>query len=160
MPGLQRQGSRGRRTLPEAKAVGAAKTSLEGAERQKNAADDARRRGAEIVVETLRAVTAPAYLAKGRRGARSSTKRWSGRSARLSRRREPKHERGRGSPGRGGAPRTELPTGCARTSATSAERAHIFDDLGYALRVDCGLADPPPRTLAEHVRAADGSRPL
>jgi hypothetical protein len=29
-----------------------------------------------------------------------------------------------------------------------------FDDLVYALKVRCGLADPPPRTLAEQVRAS------
>lgn len=27
-----------------------------------------------------------------------------------------------------------------------------FDDLVYALKVRCGLADPPPRTLPEQIR--------
>ena len=29
-----------------------------------------------------------------------------------------------------------------------------FDDLAYGLKVRCGLADPPLRTLAEPVRVA------
>jgi hypothetical protein len=44
---------KGQKKLPDAMNVGMAKAALEEAERQRDAAEDARRRGAEIVVETL-----------------------------------------------------------------------------------------------------------
>lgn len=44
---------KGRKKPPQAKAVGDAKAALEEAERQQNAVDDARKRGSDIVVETL-----------------------------------------------------------------------------------------------------------
>ena len=30
-----------------------------------------------------------------------------------------------------------------------------FDDLVYALKVRCGLTDPPPRTLPEQIRIVE-----
>jgi hypothetical protein len=47
----------------------------------------------------------------------------------------------------------ELPTDHSPRPPHRRKRAVALDDLAYALKVRCGLAEPPLRTLAEHVGA-------
>jgi hypothetical protein len=145
---------KGRKKVPEARAVGNAKASLDEAERQRNAADDARRRAAEIVVETLEqhradyvqkgdetleaarsdeAAALLAYLeAVGRSATAQEVLTWL-----------------RGFPEkRNYRPTTPHVRNIGRNEPIG------FDELVDALKVRCGLADPPPRTLGDHVRAA------
>lgn len=144
----------GRKKLPAPDGVEAAQATLVETERQRDAADDARRRGAEIAVETLEqhrdeygrvaedadeaarsdeAAALSAYLdAVERSTAARETLAWL---------REFPEKRGY-------RPNTAPLRYVGRIDPIP------FSDLVYALKVRCGLADPPPRSLAEHVRAA------
>ena len=145
---------RGQKKLPDGKNVGVARATLDETERQRSAAEEARRRGAEIVVETLQqhrekwvpdadetvesarvdeAAALTTYLEAVERSTRArETLAWL-----------------KGFPEkRGYRPKTPQVFHVGRLEPVP------FDDLVYGLKVRCGLADPPPRTLAEQVRAA------
>ena len=144
----------GRKKHPQANGVELARTARAEADRQRDAADDARRRGAEVVVEALElhrercvraaedvvettrvdeAAVLTAYLAAVERSTTArETVAWL---------REFPEKRGY-------RPNT------APLRYVGRREAIPFRDLVYALQIRCGLADPPARTLAEHVRAS------
>ena len=145
---------KGRKRLPDAQGIDAAKAALDEAERQRDAADDARRRAAEIVLETLEehrteyvglaeeaierahhdeaeALTAYLECVEGSTRARE-TYAWM--------RDFPQK--------RGYQPST------APLRHVSRLEPIPFSDLVYGLKVRCGLADPPQQRLGGHVPPA------
>jgi hypothetical protein len=144
----------GQKKLPPARGVEAARAACAEAERQRDASDDARRRGAEIVVEKLEQhraeyVRAAETVVDATRADEASALNAylaaleSNTTARetLAWLRDFPEKRGY-------RPNT------APLRYVGRREAIPFSDVVYGLRVRCGLADPPARTLAEHVRAS------
>jgi hypothetical protein len=145
----------GKKQMPEPKDVEAARQTLDECERQRGAADTARRRAAEIVLETLEAHRAEwipqaeeaeecaaadeaaalvTYLVLVEaRAVAAETLAWM---------------RGFPSQKRNYTPRPGQLRYVGRRDPIG------WDDVAYALKVRAGLADAPPKTLGEHIRAA------
>jgi hypothetical protein len=145
---------KGAKAMPKPDGVQAAKTALEEAERQRNASDDARRRASQIVLETLEAHraeyigVAEAAVERARADEATALKAYLETVAMTTVARETL------------AWIRDFPTKRS-FRPTTGHLQHVgrrdgipFSELAHGLEVRAGLADPPPRSLKEHVEAA------
>ncbi len=145
---------KGQKKLPDGKDLGLARAALDEAERQRSAAEEARSRGAEIVVETLQqhredyVPEADKAVASARVDEAAALTAYLEAVERCTRARETRAWLNGFPEKRGYRPTTPRVFHVGRLEPIP------FDDLVHGLKVRCGLADPPPRTLAEQVRAA------
>jgi hypothetical protein len=145
---------KGQKKLPDAMNVGMAKAALEESERQRAAAEDARRRGAEIVVETLQQHREE-YVPEARRALASAHAEEAAALTayleaveRSTIARETLAWLERFPDKRGYRPITPQVFHVGRLDPIP------FNDVAHGLKVRCGLAEPPPRTLAQHAHAS------
>jgi hypothetical protein len=141
-----------RKKLPDAKGIDAAKAALDEAERQRNAADDARRRAAEIVLETLEEHRAEYVRVAEEAVERAHLNEADALTAYLesveqSTRTRETYAWIRDFPEkRGHQPNTTPLRYVGRLEPIP------FSDLVYGLKVRCGLADPPRHTFVGRAR--------
>jgi hypothetical protein len=143
----------GRKQMPKPEGVEQAKAVLEEAERQRNAADDARRRGAQLVLETLEthrpawALSAQEIVERARREEALALSAWLEAVQAVTVARATAAWISEFPEKRGYAPSTPHLRHVGRHDPIP------FGDVVNGLKIRCGLADPPPRTLLERQAA-------